>query len=299
VLGGGIIDEEALEAALKSGKVAGAALDVFQEEPPKNTSLLALDNVICTPHLGASTKEAQTNVAIDVAHAVVDALQGKTIRNAVNMPSLDAEMLKQIQPYLFLGEKLGSLAAQLLEGPVQEVRLICSGKIAEYDVAPITVAVLKGLLGHVLQMTVNFVNAQLIAKERGIKVVEQKTLSTEEFADLLTIKVKTETRQFLVAGTLFGKKNEPRVVKINDNIVDAVPSGFLLILTNVDRPGIIGTLGTILGENKINIAAMTVGRKEVGKHAVTVVNVDSVVPKEVLEKIISLPDIVNCKMVEL
>lgn len=296
---GGIVDEAALEEAVKSGKVGGAALDVYPEEPPKNTSLFQYDNVICTPHLGASTKEAQANVAIDVAHAMVDALTGKTIRNAVNMPSLDAELLKQIQPYLVLGEKLGKLVAQLLEGTVQEVKLSYSGKISEFNCEPMTVSVLKGLLGHVLQLTVNFVNAKLIAQDRGIKIIEQKSTSTEEFSDLLTIEVATSEKTFAVAGTLLGKKNEPRVVKINDHYVDAVPSGFLLIVTNIDRPGIIGSLGTVLGENKINIAGMTVGRKKIGENAVTVVNIDSVVPEDVLKKIVSLPDIVNCKMVEL
>ncbi len=296
---GGIVDEAALEEAIKSGKVAGAALDVYAEEPPKRTSLLALDHVICTPHLGASTEEAQLNVAIDVAHSMVDALQGKTIRNAVNMPSLDSETLKQIQPYLFLSEKLGSLIAQLLEGSVEQVRLNYSGKVSEVNTDPVTVAILKGLLGHVLQMNVNMVNAHLIAKDRGIKVIEQKTSDVEEFSDLIMIEVKTSVRTFTVAGTLLGKRNEPRVVKIDDNFVDAVPAGFLLIVTNIDRPGIIGALGTVLGQNNINIAGMTVGRKEVGKHAVTVVNVDSIVPREVLKKIVALADIVNCKMVEL
>lgn len=296
---GGIVDEADLEEALKSGKVAGAALDVYNEEPPKRTSLLELDNVICTPHLGASTKEAQLNVAIDVANSVVDALQGKTIRNAVNMATLDSDTLKQIQPYLFLAEKLGSLIAQLLEGTVEKVCLNYSGKISEVNTDPVTVAILKGLLGHVLQMNVNLVNAHLIAKERGIKVMEQKTSDVEEFSDLLTIEIKTTTKTFTVAGTLLGKKNEPRIVKINENFVDAVPSGFLLIVTNVDRPGIIGSLGTVLGEGDVNIAGMTVGRQEVGQHAVTVVNVDSIVPEEVLKKITALPDIVNCKMVEL
>ncbi len=296
---GGIVDEAALEEALKSGKVAGAALDVYEEEPPKRTSLLEMDNVICTPHLGASTKEAQLNVAIDVANSVVDALSGKTIRNAVNMPSMDNETLRQIQPYLFLSEKLGSLVAQLLEGTVEEVCLNYSGKIAEINTDPITVGILKGLLGHVLQMNVNLVNAHLIAKERGIKIVESKTSNVEEFSDLLTIQIKTTSRTFTIAGTLLGKKNEPRIVKIDDNFVDAIPSGYLLVVTNVDRPGIIGSLGTVLGEGSINIAGMTVGRKEMGKHAITVVNVDSVVSKDVLEKLRALPDIVNCKMVEL
>lgn len=296
---GGIIDEKALAEAVASGKVAGAALDVYEEEPPKDFTLMKIDHIIATPHLGASTEEAQINVAIDVAKAVVDALKTGTIRNAVNMPSVDAELLKQLQPYLFLGEKLGLLVAQLCEGTVEEVRIIYSGKVSEFNVAPITTGSVKGLLGHVLQMSVNYVNAPVIAKERGIKIIEEKSSTTEDFADLIAIEVKTSKRVFSVAGTLFGKKNDPRVVRINDNFVDAVPSGFMLIITNIDRPGIIGSLGTILGENDINIAGMTVGRKEVGKHAVTVVNVDSVVPKEVLKTIEALPDIVNCKMVEL
>lgn len=299
---GGIIDENALVEAIKQGKVAGAALDVFENEPPTGSPLLDLDNVLTTPHLGASTKEAQENVAVDVAYQVIDVLKGGPIRNAVNAPTVDVELLKVLQPHMTLGEKLGLILAQLLPGQLEELRVRYSGDISSYNVAPVTVSVLKGILGHVIEEPVNFINAPIIAKDRGIKVIESKSSLAEDFADLIYVIARTNGKQkgeFSIAGTLFGKKKDPRIVRINDYHVDAVPSGYILILINEDKPGIIGNVGVILGKNNINIAGMTLGRKELGAKAVTMLNVDSRVPEDVLKQIAKAPNIIDIKMVEL
>ncbi len=299
---GGIVDEAALYEAVKSGKVAGAALDVYEQEPPKDLKLVELDQVLLTPHLGASTEEAQEKVAIDVARQVVDVLKGGPVRNAVNMPCLDVELLKQLQPYISLGEKLGTLLVQILSGQIEELRVRYSGDVAEYNIAPITVAVLKGMLGRSLQETVNYVNAPVIAKERGIKVIESKSSQVEDFADLIQVVARTSGKlkgEFSVVGTFFGHKKDSRVVRINGYHVDAVPAGYILILLNEDKPGIIGNVGSILGRININIAAMTLGRKELGGTAVTMLNVDSKVADDVLEEISKAPNIIDIKMVEL
>lgn len=299
---GGIVDENALYEAIKSGKVAGAALDVFENEPPTDSPLLELDSVLTTPHLGASTKEAQENVAVDIAYQVIDVLKGGPVRNAVNAPSIDVELLKVLQPYINLGEKLGLLLAQLLPGQLEELRVRYSGEVSEHNVTPITIGVLKGFLGHVIEEPVNFINAPIIAKDRGIKVVESKSSIVEDFADLIYVIARTngkEKGEFSVAGTLFGKKKDPRIVRINDYHVDAIPSGVILVLMNEDKPGIIGSVGTILGRNNINISDMTLGRKVVGGRAVTMLNVDSRVSEEVLKEIRQAPHVIDIKMVEL
>lgn len=299
---GGIVDEKALYEAIKSGKAAGAALDVFETEPPGNSPLLELDSVLVTPHLGASTKEAQENVAVDVAYQVVDVLKGGPIRNAVNAPPIDAELMKVLQPHLNLGEKLGKLIAQLISGQLEELKVRYSGEVSEFNVAPVTISVLKGILGHVITEPVNFVNAPVIAKERGIKVIETKSSIAEDFADLIYVTVRTNGKkreEFSVAGTLFGKKKDPRVVRINDYHVDAIPSGFILVLMNEDKPGVIGNVGVILGNNNVNIAGLALGRNEAGGKAVTMLNVDSRVSEKVLAEISKSPHIVDIKMVEL
>lgn len=299
---GGIVDENALYEAIKSGKAAGAALDVFENEPPSNSPLLELDCVLATPHLGASTKEAQENVAVDVAYQVIDVLKGGPVRNAVNAPAVDVELLKILQPYINLGEKLGLLIAQLIPGQLEELRIRYSGEVADYNVASVTVSVLKGVLGHAIEEPVNFINAPIIAKERGIKVIESKTSMAEDFADFIHVTARTNGKkrdEFSVAGTLFGRKKDPRIVRINDYHVDAIPSGVILVLMNEDKPGIIGNVGVILGKNNINIADMTLGRKEAGGKAVTMLNVDSRVSDKVLKEIASAPNVIDIKMVEL
>ncbi len=296
---GGIVNEQDLAAALAEGKVAGAALDVFSTEPPpKDFALLPLPQVIVTPHLGAATAEAQENVAVDIAKQIVEALQGGIIRNAVNAPSIDPELLALIQPYMILGEKLGTMLAQLIAGQLESIKITYHGEVASFDVSPITSSVLKGMLGRFLQETINHVNAPIVAKERGIAVSETKSSTLADFSDLISVVVKTDKTSFGVSGTLLGKKKEPRIVKIQDNLVDVVPTGFLVLLFNKDVPGVIGGVGTTLGKGNINIAGMTVGRKVIGGEAITVVNVDSKVPKEVLEELKKLKNVLDTKMVE-
>ncbi len=291
---GDIIDEGALIKAIKSEKVAGAALDVFENEPPEGSPLLDLDEVIVTPHLGASTKEAQFNVSIAVAEGVLHALKGEPARNAVNMPSIKSEII----PYLTLAEKLGRLCIQLVDGSINQIDIIYSGEIAERETGALTIAVLKGMLDVLLKESVNFVNAPMLAKNRGIKVVESKIELSEDFTGLITVSAKTSRADKRVAGTLFGKK-DARIVRIDSYRIDALPSGYMLIASHVDKPGIIGRVGTILGENNINIAGMQVGREFIGGNAVMVLNIDSAVSDRLLKQIKAIEGIQDIRHVKL
>ncbi len=295
---GGIIDETALARAIESGKVGGAALDVFEVEPPKDNPLLKSDRVVVTPHLGASTEEAQVNVAIEIAKQVADALLGRGYRNAVNVPCIDPELLQVIRPYITLAEKMGLLIAQLTEGRTKEIKMQYAGDIVAHDLAPVTIAFLKGFLTPILQETVNYVNASFIAKERGIKVIETKSSQMEEFTNLVLVDAQTDKSKVSVAGTLSPRK-DPRIVKLNDFYVEAIPSGYMLILSNIDRPGIIGQIGTILGQNNINIAGMTFGRIKEGGDAITVLNVDSHIPDDVMKQVRSAKNILDARLIKL
>jgi D-3-phosphoglycerate dehydrogenase len=294
---GGIIDETALYEALKSGKVAGAAMDVFEEEPNTSSPLLKLNNFICTPHLGAASEEAQENVSIEIARQIVDYLQRGIIRNAVNAPSMDPELYKVLQPFLTLSEKLGRLASQLAEGRMQEIKIDYQGDIAGYDAAPLTAAVVKGALDHFMEDAVNYVNALALAKGRSIRVVESKVMQEADYTSLITVAVTSDRGTREVAGTLFSRR-EPRVVRIDEFRLEAIPEGYLLIFSNLDVPGVIGTIGTLLGRNKVNIAGMQLGRERPGGRAVSVVNVDTPVPPHVMDEIRSLPNIVFAKLVK-
>jgi len=269
---GGIIDEAALAEGVKSGKVGGAALDVFENEPPFDSPILGLENIIVTPHLGASTEEAQINVARDIALQVLDFLKKGIVRNAVNMPELDPEKMKTLGPYIDLCEKLGRLQAQIGEGGFTQIVVQYSGEILRHEIKPLTIALLKGLLEPILEREVNFVNAPLIVQERGIKVIESKVSKVEDFANLIVVQAMTEKGENMVAGTLLGKK-EPRLVRIGEFDLDVIPEGYMLLCSNLDKPGVIGKIGTILGNRKINIAGMQVGRKTVGGKALTIINV--------------------------
>ncbi len=295
---GGIIDEAALARALESGKVAGAALDVYSQEPPKDLRLTKFNNVVLTPHLGASTEEAQVNVAIEIAHQISDALLGKGIRNAANYPSVDPETYHVLQPYIHLCEKLGNFTTQISDGALNEVNITYSGDISKHDTAPLTMALLKGLLSPMLQDTVNFINSRTLAKERGIRVTESKSMQSEEFVTLISLEIKTHKETHRVAGTLF-TKTDPRIVKIDEFYVEAIPMGCMLIMHNWDKPGIIGGLGMVMGQYNINIAAMSFGREKQGGRALTVLNIDACVSPEILEKIKSLPHILSVKTVRL
>jgi len=296
---GGIINENALYEAIETGRLAGAAFDVYEKEPPLDSKLLKSDKIVTTPHLGASTEEAQINVAIDIANSIRDALLDKGIRNAVNVPSVDAEVMKVLKPYLDLAEKIGLMHAQLADGYIKKVKITYVGEqLTSQDLTGVTLSMIKGLLSYALEEKVNFVNAMVIAKERGITVVERKTEKLEDFVSLIYVTVETDKGNSTIMGTLF-TKTEPRIVKINDFYVEAMPKGNMLVIYNEDAPGIVGHIGTMLGDAKINIAGMTFGREKRGGDAITVLNVDQDVPKDILEKIKKAKQIKEVKQIKL
>ena len=295
---GGIIDEAALHEAILSGQVAGAALDVFEHEPPGELPLVSLPAVLCTPHLGASTEEAQERVAVDIAQQIIDYLKYGSIRNAVNVYPLDAEMLRQVEPYMNLAELLGSFIVQMVDGGLNEVSVRYSGDAASLEFKPITAALLTGLLKKSLPERVNVVNAPHLARERGIRVSETISSDVEDYSSLITVELTTDRSKRQVAGTLFGRK-EARIVRVDDYRLEAVPSGYMLVFSNHDTPGVIGKIGSILGGNHINIAGMQLGRVAPQGMAVAVVNVDSTIPPAILQEIRLLPNIFYATLVEL
>lgn len=295
---GGIINERDLYEALKSGRIAGAALDVFEKEPPEDYSLLELENVICTPHLGAATGEAQENVAIAVAEQIVDYLVHGSIRNAVNYPSVPMDQVAKLSPYLTLADKLGSFAAQVVEGGITEITLEYRGEASELNTEPVTVSALKGFLTPILQETVNFVNAPYIAKERGIEVKETKSAEAGDYHNMLCLRVKTMETERYVAGTLFSRK-DPRIIAVDNFQVEIVPEGTMLFMFNNDRPGVIGNIGSLLGKHNINIARMHFGRESAGGRAISVVSIDTPVSAEQMAEIKSMPNIISVKQVYL
>ncbi len=295
---GGIVNEKDLYDALVSGKVAGAALDVFEEEPTKNMDLVNHPNVICTPHLGASTDEAQVNVAIAIAEQMAAYLTTGEISNAVNFPSVSAELLNIIEPYIDLAEKLGKFHAQMAQGGIQEVKIEYSGKILNYNVAPLTIALLKGLLTPSLGDSVNYINAPILAKERGIGVVEAKSSETKDYTSLISLTIKTPQQTSTTEGALFGLK-DPRIVRINDFVLDVVPEGYMLAVYNEDRPGVIGNLGTTLGSNNVNIARLHLSREQVNKQALVILSTDSPISADVINKLRSLPNVTSVTDLEM
>jgi len=295
---GGIIDEEALYEAIVSGKVAGAALDVFSEEPPKDRKLVEHERVIATPHLGASTEEAQMLVAIEAAEQMRDALFDRGIRNAVNLPALDMKQVEEIQPYISLGDKMGRLMMQLAGGRVKRLEIGYFGEIAAKDTSLVTRGVLAGLLAPILDEQVNIVNAPLLAEERKISINERKSDEAEDFVTLIEARIETDKGSRSVAGTVFGK-GDARIVRIDGYSVEVLPEGYVLVLFDIDRPGLIGNIGRILGSHNINIARMTFGRKKAGGDAITALNVDSPVPAAVLKEIESIENVHSAHLVSL
>jgi len=295
---GGIVNEDDLYEALAAGHLGGAALDVFTTEPPGRIKLLDLPNFICTPHLGASTREAQENVARDVAEQIVGFLRDGTVKNAVNVPSISGELMRRLSPFMVLAEKMGLLQGQMAEGGPKEVQVRYAGRVAEYDVGPLTAAMLKGLLAPVLDGGVNFVSAPQIASERGIKVIESRTETSEDFASLIFLKVVSAKGENIVSGTVFGKKL-PRIVRINDFYLEAVPEGHNLLIFCEDVPGVIGRIGTLLGEKNLNIGRMQVGREDGGGRTVIFLNTQTPVGDEVLEGLGSQENVLSVKRVEL
>jgi len=296
---GGIIDEAALIKALQDKRIAGAALDVYETEPPDFQSpLLKLDNCVVTPHLGASTSEAQLNVAIEIANAVKDALSGAGIRNAANFPSLSAEAFKAIEPYLSLAERMGKFAGQLVQGRIREVVVTYSGAVAKEKVTAVTMALAKGILTPILlEEGVNNINSLNLMKERGINIKEIISNQEGEYVNAIALDIATEKEPFSLLGTLSSNK-QPRIVKINNVYVETVPEGHMLFINNNDKPGIVGAIGTILASENINIAAITLGRENQQGVAVSVVNVDSQIPESVIEKLRKTKNILFVKTIK-
>ncbi|MDA8168273.1 MAG: phosphoglycerate dehydrogenase [Nitrospiraceae bacterium] len=293
---GGIVNEQDLRDAIASGKVAGAALDVLEKEPPVDYSLCQMEGIICTPHLGAATKEAQENVAIAVAEQVADYLTTGTIRNAVNFPSIPQEQVPLLSPYLKLAESLGGFACQVFEyRDIKELTIEYRGKAAELNTAPVTIALLKGFLNPILEETVNYVNAPFIAKERGIEVKETKSADAGDYHSMLCLNVKGEKEGY-ICGTLFSRK-DPRIIRVDGFPVEVIPGGTMLFMTNKDKPGLIGAIGTFMGKQKINIGRMHFGRESEGGMAISVVSIDTPLDGGQLEELKKLPNILSVKQV--
>src|ERR1041385_798776 len=299
---GGLVDEQALQTAIESGKVAGAALDVFEEEPPREDHpLLQLDQVIATPHLGASTAEAQEGVAFTVAEQMRDYLLTGALRGAVNVPALNQKELASLRPYIDLARRMGRFQAQLVEGGVREVKLQFSGEIVELNAAPVTRSFLAGLLRDV-SARVNAVNAFLIAEERGITVTTSYVRAGTERAPAIRTAVITSAAEQSLAGTIFGlgeDAREGRITEIDGFHIEAVPHGHLLVMRNRDVPGVIGRVGTLLGERGLNISHFHLGRRERGGEAVAVIEVDAGIDRETMDALRSLESIVSATEIEL
>ena len=282
---GGLIDE--------SGYVAGAALDVFEEEPAKANPLFDMENVVCTPHLGASTSEAQENVALQVAEQMADYLMTGAVTNAINMPSISAEDAPRLRPYVALAEQLGLFAGQLTESGIEGAEIEYVGDVSELNVAPLTSAIMAGLLRPLLA-DVNMVSAPAIAKERGITVSEVKRDSTGAFDSYIRLTLKTERQQRSVAGTVFSD-GKPRIIQVKGINIHAELAPRVLYVTNTDAPGFIGALGSALGEHGINIASFQLGREKPGGDAISLVNIDNEASAEVLKELEALPQVVHIK----
>ena len=296
---GGIVDEKDLYDAIKSGKVAGAALDVFVEEPvPAGHPLLTLDEVIVSPHLGASTDEAQVNVSIAVAEQMVEYLTTGGIRNAVNVPSVSPDALPALRPYLSLAERMGSFVAQLAQGNVKKLTIEYSGEVVSLGVSPITVAMLKGFFEPIVQ-GVNYVSAPVIAKERGIEVSEVKNTKSEDFASTLSVRVMSDKGETHLVGALFGR-SDTRIVRINEFLVECTPQNTILLIENKDVPGVIGNIGTALAKAGINIIQMFVGRRTDTKgDALSTVVVGQPLDEKHLKELQSLPNLLSVRQVVL
>jgi D-3-phosphoglycerate dehydrogenase len=292
---GGLVVEADLKAALESGQVSGAAIDVFAEEPAKTNILFGMENVVCTPHLGASTNEAQENVALQIAEQMSDYLLTGAITNALNMPSVSAEDAPKLKPYMKLAEQLGSFAGQITQSGIKSVTIEYEGQAAKVNTRPLNNILLMGLLKPSLD-SVNMVNAPIMAKERGIKIVETKSDAENNYQTLIRLKIETEDGVLSLAGTLYGGK--PRMVGINDVTLEAGLTSRMLFVRNEDKPGFIGRLGTKLGEAKVNIANFNLGRAKPNAHAVCLVSVDTDIPAAILEDIKKMPGVVGVNLVK-
>jgi D-3-phosphoglycerate dehydrogenase len=291
---GGIIDEIALVEAINQGIVAGAAMDVFEEEPPHaDHPFLHHPNIIVTPHLGASTIEAQENVAIDVSLEVLHILRNESFKNAVNMPSVPSDVLNKLEPYFNLGEKIGTILGQITKGAVSEIVVNYSGELIDVDTSHLTRHIVKGVFKNQLE-SINLVNAMHLAKTRDVNITVQKSNTSKSFTNLVTVILKTKQEEKQLAGTLLAGIGE-RIVRIDHYPVDFAPEGNLLLISHNDKPGIIGRVGTLLGNNEVNIATMQVGREVVGGSAIMVLAIDKPAPKAVLDELGQQLEIVNVR----
>lgn len=294
----GIVNEAALIEALKAKIVARVGIDVPEGEPEPISPLINFDNVIVTPHAGADTAEAQDNVGITIAHEVVSALRGEMVPNAVNLPTLHTQELAALKEYLRLGETMGKLYYQMEKDAVEKVEITYRGEVADLETSVISLAILKGLFEPVLKEKVNYVNAHVVAKSRGVVVTESKESELDNYMTLITVKVITKGKEFSVSGTIFGK-GELRIVEINGYEFDVIPMPYMLIAENIDKPGVVGQMGTLLGVAKVNIATMQLGRKLPDNQAMMVLTVDSEVSKETLAFVGGVEGIVRARFVKL
>ena len=301
---GGVVNEAALAAAVANGAIAGAAVDVYTTEPPATDNPLALlaqtgcANLLLTPHLGASTEEAQVKVAVDVAEQIRDYFHGIPARSAVNMPALAPELLATLKPYMTLMEKIGKFHGQLLTGAVQSVEVIYCGEIIEENTTPLIPALLQGLFSPILGSSINSVNARFVAEQRGVEIKEVKSTQSSGYASLIAVTVRTESGVHEIAGTLFGRDN-PRITRVDDYWVEMFPEGQFIVAYHTDKPGIIGSVGQILGAHDINIAGMQVGRVTARGNAVMVLAVDEHPSDKVLDKIRNIAGVGDTRLVEL
>jgi D-3-phosphoglycerate dehydrogenase / 2-oxoglutarate reductase len=295
---GGLIDEAALVQALQDGHVAGVALDVFEIEPlPSDSPLRSAPNLVLTPHLGASTAEAQESVGIEIAHSIRAALLEGTIRNAVNMPNLDAKTLAIIGPHLRFGEKLGRFLSQIAPKRAETLNINYSGKVNEVDTTAITRSVLKGFLQTAGGREVNEVNAPGFAESLGLKVSESRLSAPGDYTDMLELSATGEGKTVSVGGAFFGAT--PRIVSVNSRPVEARPHGVVLVLENTDRPGMVGRIGTLLGDGGVNIATMSLSRNQAGGTALTVLNLDTAPSEQLLSEIRASEDIHSAQVIQL
>jgi D-3-phosphoglycerate dehydrogenase len=296
---GGLVDEEALAEAIKNGRVAGAAIDVFDKEPPsKDNPLLQLDQVICTPHLRTATRDAQVNVTVQIASQIVEFVSKGIIINAVNVPSISADLLATLRPHIELAERLGSFQAQLYGKGLEEVRLEYAGSVTNHPTEPLTNAALKGVLTPMIGPEANYINAPHLAKERRIRVTETRSQTNRGFASMIRLSVVGADGEHSICGAMFGE-SDYRIVRVDGCNVEAIPNGHILVLQNEDTPGIIGFIGQVLGEAGINIAGMNLTRKKDDSLAVSLINIDSCIPDETLEKLRAHQHIVAANQIAL
>ncbi|MFC7394177.1 phosphoglycerate dehydrogenase [Scopulibacillus cellulosilyticus] len=295
---GGIINEDDLYDAIKDGKVAGAAIDVFENEPAVGHPLLTLPQVIATPHLGASTAEAQKNVAVDVSEGILKVLHDQPFRNIVNYPPIPSDMMKKLTPYFGLCEKMGEMAIQLVKEKPDEITISYSGELMDLETTPLTRGILKGVLSYYLSTKVNFINAAFMAKQHDIAYTVEKKPYHQSFTSLITLHVKTGNHERVIAGTLI-EGYGPRIIRVGDYNIDISPEGHLLFVHHHDRPGLIGRVGSILGEHDVNIATMQVGRKSAGGQAIMMLSVDKKIEKDVISHLEKIDDIISVQEIDL